>query len=95
VQGVVDRSREKSNMLQGFGDAVLRAKALEDQLVKSRKHVAAVQSKLNAAFSKYHNDIQELQAKGDDLCGRTRASATRTKVRRWTCRVVVGGREVI
>jgi hypothetical protein len=44
-------------MLQGFGDAVLRAEALEDQLLKSRKHTAAMQSKLDAAFAKYHNDI--------------------------------------
>jgi hypothetical protein len=29
-------------MLQGFGDAVLRAEALEDQLFKSRKHAAAM-----------------------------------------------------
>jgi Skp family chaperone for outer membrane proteins len=35
--------------------------------VKSRKHAAAMQSKLDAAFTKYHNDIQEMQAKGDDL----------------------------
>jgi hypothetical protein len=27
VQDVVERSREKSSMLQGFGDAVLRAEA--------------------------------------------------------------------
>jgi chaperonin cofactor prefoldin len=47
-------------MLQGFGDAVLRAEALEDQLLKLRKHAAAMQSKLYAAFAKYHNDIQEL-----------------------------------
>jgi hypothetical protein len=67
VQDVVERSREKSNMLQGFGDAVLRAEALEDQLLKSRKHEAAMQSKLDAAFAKYHNDIQDMQAKSDDL----------------------------
>jgi hypothetical protein len=54
-------------MLQGFGDAVLRAEALEDQLMKSRKHAAAMQSKLDTAFAKYHNDIQEMQAKGNDL----------------------------
>jgi hypothetical protein len=30
VQDVVERSHEKSNMLQGFGDAVLRDEALED-----------------------------------------------------------------
>jgi hypothetical protein len=46
---------------------VLQAEALEEQLVKSRKHAAAMQSKLDAAFAKYHNDVQELQAKGDDL----------------------------
>jgi hypothetical protein len=67
VQDVVERSREKSNMLQGFGDVVLRAEALEDQLLKSRKHAAAMQSKLDAAFAKYHNDIQDMQAKSDDL----------------------------
>jgi hypothetical protein len=54
-------------MLQGFGDTVLRAEALEDQLVKSRKHAAAMQSKLDAAFAKYHNDIHELQAEGRRL----------------------------
>jgi hypothetical protein len=67
VQDVVERSREKSNMFQGFGDAVLRAEALEDQLVKSRNHAAAMQSKVDTAFTKYHNDIQEMQAKSDDL----------------------------
>jgi hypothetical protein len=47
-------------MLQGFGDTVLKAEALEDQLLKSRKHTDAMQSKLDAAFAKYHNDIQEM-----------------------------------
>jgi hypothetical protein len=54
-------------MLQGYGDAVLRAEALKEQLLKSRKHAAAMQFRLDAAFAKYHNDVQELQAKGDDL----------------------------
>jgi Skp family chaperone for outer membrane proteins len=54
-------------MLQGYDNNVLRAEALEDQLVKSRKHAAAMQSKLDTAFTKYHNDIQEMQAKSDDL----------------------------
>jgi hypothetical protein len=36
-------------MLQGFGNAVLRDEALEDQLLKSRKHAAAMQSKLDTA----------------------------------------------
>jgi hypothetical protein len=46
---------------------VLRAEVLEDQLLKSRKHAAAMQSKIDAAFAKYHNDIQDMQAKSDEL----------------------------
>jgi hypothetical protein len=66
-------------MLQGFGDAVLRAEALEDQLLKSRKHAAAMQSKLDAAFAKYHNDIQDLQAKGDDLVRKNKTLRNKNK----------------
>jgi Skp family chaperone for outer membrane proteins len=54
-------------MLQGYGDIVLWAEALEEQLVKSRKHAAAMQSKLDTAFAQYHNDIQDMQEKSDDL----------------------------
>jgi hypothetical protein len=79
AQDVVEWSREKSNMLQGFGDAVLRAEALEDQLMKSRKHAAAMQSKLDAAFAKYHNDIQEMQAKGDDLVRKNKTLRNKNK----------------
>jgi hypothetical protein len=79
VQDVVERSREKSNMLEGFGDTVLRAQALEDQLLKSRKHAAAMQAKLDAAFAKYHNDIQELQAKGDNLVRKNKSLRNKNK----------------
>jgi hypothetical protein len=79
VQDVAARSRKKSNMLQGFGDAVLRAEALEEQLLKLRKHAAAMQSKLDAAFAKYHNDIQELQAKGDDLVRKNKSLRNKNK----------------
>jgi hypothetical protein len=37
LQDVAERSRQKSGMLQGYGDAVLRAEALEEQLVKAWK----------------------------------------------------------
>jgi predicted nucleic acid-binding Zn-ribbon protein len=66
-------------MLQGFGDTVLRAEALEDQLLKLRKHAAAMQAKLDAAFTKYHNDIQELQAKGDDLVRKNKSFCNKNK----------------
>jgi hypothetical protein len=57
LQDVAERSRQKSEMLQGYSDAVLGAEALEEQLVKSRKHVAVMQTKLDSAFAQYHNDI--------------------------------------
>jgi hypothetical protein len=66
-------------MLQGFGDTVLRAEALEEQLMKSRKHAAAMQSKLDAAFAKYHNDIQDMQAKSDDLVRRNKTLRNKNK----------------
>jgi hypothetical protein len=66
-------------MLQGYGDAVLRAETLEDQLVKSRKHAAAMQSKLDTAFAKYHNDIQEMKAKSDDLVRKNKSLRNKNK----------------
>jgi hypothetical protein len=79
VQDVAERSREKSSMLQGFGDAVLWAEALEDQLLRSRKHTDAMQSKLDAAFAKYHNDVQDMQAKSDDLVRRNKTLRKKNK----------------
>jgi predicted nucleic acid-binding Zn-ribbon protein len=79
VQDVAERSREKSNMLQGYGDTVLRAEALEKQLLESRKHADAMQSKLDAAFAKYHNDVQDMQAKRDDLVRRNKTLRNKNK----------------
>jgi predicted nucleic acid-binding Zn-ribbon protein len=79
LQDVAERSRQKSDMLQGFGDTVLRAEALEEQLVKSRKHAAAMQSKLDAAFAKYHNDIQDMHAKSDELVQKNKSLRNKNK----------------
>jgi hypothetical protein len=54
-------------MLQGYGDTVLRAETLEKELNKARKHSTMLQSKLDGAFTQYHNEVQEMQAKSDDL----------------------------
>jgi predicted nucleic acid-binding Zn-ribbon protein len=79
LQDITERSREKSNMLQGFDDAVLRAEALEEELVKSRKHAAAMQSKLDTAFAKYHNDVQEMQTKTEDLVRKNKSLRNKNK----------------
>jgi predicted nucleic acid-binding Zn-ribbon protein len=54
-------------MLQGYGNTVLQAKASEKELNKARKHSTMLQSKLDGAFAQYHNEVQEMQAKSDDL----------------------------
>jgi low affinity Fe/Cu permease len=79
LQDVAERSRQKSNMLQGYGDIVLRAEALEEQLVKSRKHTAVMQSKLDSAFAQYHNDIQDMQAKSDELVRKNKSLHNKNK----------------
>jgi predicted nucleic acid-binding Zn-ribbon protein len=66
-------------MLQGFGDAVLPAEALKEELVKSRKQTTAMQSKLDTAFAKYHNDVQEMQAKSDDLVRKNNSLRNKNK----------------
>jgi predicted nucleic acid-binding Zn-ribbon protein len=85
VQDVAERSRQKSEMLQGYGDVVLRAETLEEQLVKSRKHATAMQSKLDTAFAKYHNDVQEMQAKSDDLVRKNKSLRNKNKGTPWSC----------
>jgi hypothetical protein len=47
-------------MLQGYGDTVLHAEALERELDMARKHSALLQSKLDEAFAQYHNEVQEM-----------------------------------
>jgi hypothetical protein len=67
-------------MLQVYGDTVLWAESLEKELNKARKHSVMLQSKLDGAFAQYHNEVQEMQAKSDDLIRRTSRCARRTKV---------------
>jgi hypothetical protein len=87
VQDVAERSHQKSEMLQGYDDVVLRAETLEEQLVKA--HAAAMQSKLDTAFSQYHNDIQDIQAKSDDLVRKNKSLHNKNKGTRPPCRVLV------
>jgi hypothetical protein len=47
----VERSRQNSDMLQGYGDTVLRVQSLEKELSKARKHATLLQSKLDGAFA--------------------------------------------
>jgi Skp family chaperone for outer membrane proteins len=77
-------------MLQGYDDAMLRAEALEGQLVKTQKHSAMLQSKLDSAFAQYHNEIQDMQAKGDKLVRKNKSLRNKNKGTLLSCRVPIG-----
>jgi Skp family chaperone for outer membrane proteins len=66
-------------MLQGYGDTVLRAEVLEKELNKARKHSTMLQSKLDGAFTQYHNELQEMQAKSDDLIRKNKSLRQKNK----------------
>jgi hypothetical protein len=66
-------------MLQGYGDTVLRAKSLEKELNKARKHSAMLQSKLDGAFAQYNNEVQEMHAKSDDLIRKNKSLRQKNK----------------
>jgi predicted nucleic acid-binding Zn-ribbon protein len=66
-------------MLQGYGDTVLQAESLEKELNKARKHSAMLQSKLDGAFAQYHNEVQEMQAKSDELVQKNKSLRQKNK----------------
>jgi FtsZ-binding cell division protein ZapB len=69
---------------------VLRAEALEKELAKSRKHSAMLQSKLNGAFAQYRNEVQDMQAKSDELVRKNKSLRNKNKGTLLSCRVPIG-----
>jgi hypothetical protein len=79
-------------MLQGFGDTVLRAETLEKELAKARKHSAMLQSKLDSTFAQYHNEVQDMQAKSDELIPKNKSLRQKNKgMLMPSCRVLIVG----
>jgi FtsZ-binding cell division protein ZapB len=66
-------------MLQGYGDTVLRADTLEKELNKARKHSAMLRSKLDGPFAQYHNEVQDMQAKSDELVRKNKSLRQKNK----------------
>jgi hypothetical protein len=76
---VVERSQQKSDMLQGYGDIVLRVETLEKEFNKAKKHSAILQSKHDGAFAQYHNEVQDMQAKSDELVRKNKSLRQKNK----------------
>jgi uncharacterized protein (DUF3084 family) len=66
-------------MLQGFGDTVLRVETLEKELTKAWKQSAMLQSKLDGAFAQYHNEVQDMQAKSNELVQKNKSLHQKNK----------------
>jgi FtsZ-binding cell division protein ZapB len=58
---------------------VLHAEALEKELNKAKKHFALLQYKLDGAYVQYHNEVQEMQAKSDDLVQKNKSLRQKNK----------------
>jgi hypothetical protein len=79
-------------MLQGYDDAVLWAESLEKELVKVRKHSAMLQSKLYGAFAQYHNEVQDMQEKSDELVRKNKSLRQKSECMSMSpCRVLIAG----
>jgi FtsZ-binding cell division protein ZapB len=79
-------------MLQGFGDTVLRVETLEKELAKAKKHSAMLQSKLDGAFAQYHNEVQDMEAKSDELVRKNKSLRQKNNgMSMPTCRVLIVG----
>jgi FtsZ-binding cell division protein ZapB len=76
-------------MLQGYGDAVLREEALDKEVTKAWKHSAMLQSKLDGSFAQYHNEVQDMQAKSNELVRKNKSLHNKNKGMSLTCRVLV------
>jgi hypothetical protein len=69
---------------------VLRAEALEEELAKARKHSVMLQSKLDGAFAQYHNEVQDMQAKSNELVRKNKSLHNKNKGTLLSCRLPIG-----
>jgi predicted nucleic acid-binding Zn-ribbon protein len=58
---------------------VLRAESLEKEIAKARKQSAMLQSKLDGAFAQYHNEVQDMEAKSDELVRKNKSLRQKSK----------------
>jgi FtsZ-binding cell division protein ZapB len=71
---------------------MLRAETLEKELNKARKHSAMLQSKLDSAFAQYHNEVQDMQVKSDELVRKNKSLRQKNKgMPMSACRVRIVG----
>lgn len=60
-------------MLQGFGDTIMRAQALSQELAKEREYSSQLPMKYDGQAVEYHNTVQQLEEGKDRLQKRNKA----------------------
>jgi FtsZ-binding cell division protein ZapB len=65
---------------------------LEKELNKARKHSAMLQSKLDGAFAQYHDEVQDMQVKSDELVRKNKSLRQKNKCMLMSaCQVLIVG----
>jgi FtsZ-binding cell division protein ZapB len=65
---------------------------LDKEVVKAKKHSAMLQSKLDGAFAQYHNEVQDMQEKSDELVRKNKSLRQKNKgMLLSSCRVLIVG----
>jgi hypothetical protein len=58
--------------------------------MKARKHSAMLQTKHTGAFAQYDNEVQDMQAKSDELVPKNKSLRNKNKGTLLSCRVPTG-----
>ena len=69
---MIKQSKQKSQLLQGYGDAIIRADKLEEDLQNQKAHAVKLQIKLDGNAAEYRNEIQKLTGQKDKLIGKNK-----------------------
>jgi len=81
VQDIIKRSRQKSELLQGYGDVVAHVECLETDLQNYRMLSARLQSKLDGTIAEYRNEIQSITSQKDEVVGKNKVLRRKKKGR--------------
>lgn len=79
AQDVNKRSHCKSQMLEGYGDTVLHAEALEREPTKEKEYSSHLLMKYHGVAAEYRNHIQQLEEEKDHLGGCNKSLNQRIK----------------
>ena len=70
---MINHSRRKLEMLEGYGDTVLHVEALEKELAKEKLYISHLMMKHDSSTTAFRNQIQDLEDKKEHLVARNKS----------------------